>query len=55
MKKRINNWMKWWRRSRSISFGESLKRFVTCGDRPHPNPPLTKGREPAAIYSLPSL
>ncbi|MDM9382546.1 iron-siderophore ABC transporter substrate-binding protein [Chlorogloeopsis sp. ULAP01] len=37
MNRYINNWMKWWRRS--------LRRFVNCEDRPHPNPPLAKGRE----------
>ncbi|MFN6514998.1 MAG: hypothetical protein RMY29_010905 [Nostoc sp. CreGUA01] len=43
MSRYINNWMRWWKRSRSVSFGESLRRFVNCEDRPHPNPLFAKG------------
>lgn len=45
MSRYINNWMKWWRCSRSISFGESLRRFVNYRDQPHSNSsPLDKKR-----------
>ncbi|MCC5666141.1 iron-siderophore ABC transporter substrate-binding protein [Nostoc sp. CHAB 5784] len=37
MSRSINNWIRWWRRL--------LRRFVSYGDRPHPTPPLAKGRE----------
>lgn len=45
MNKWIKNWMKWWKRWSTTDRRSSLRRFVNCEERPHPNPPLAKGRE----------
>lgn len=44
MSRWINNWMRYWR--------WLVRRFVSWDNRPHPNPPLTKGRELGADSTL---
>ncbi len=45
MSRWINNWMKWWR--------QLLRWFGSGGNRPHPSPPLAKGREPKQPLTSP--